>query len=83
MIDVNKTNFTGNEFTIGLPNKKIGLFFSGAGSLAIQAKGEDGVWRSFTDLTFSPGAAQQLSLPVGTYRPVLTGGPGTIEVRLQ
>ena len=81
MIFENKTSFTSSEFvnTQSQITEKY-LVIDGPGPVAIEQKGEDGVWRSVPELTFTGSQAIIFSIKAGPWRVAITGGPTTVEV---
>lgn len=59
---------------------EIWLGVSGTGSVAIEFMGEDGVFRSYPQGTFTSPAANMVMMKAGQYRFNVTGGPITIDL---
>jgi hypothetical protein len=58
------------------------LMASGTGTLTVEIKGEDGVFRSFPETTLSCPIATSLELPNGDFRLTATVGALIVEIRL-
>lgn len=83
-IYIDKTTFTGPSLdaTSQSPDQ-LYLTITGPGPVAVEQRGEDGVWRSFPQTTFSGTQAQIVTIRRGMYRIVITAAAATtVEVSL-
>ena len=67
----NKTAFTSEEYYLESQNSPaLGLWIgvTGAGPVYIEVKGNDGVWRTYPELTFTSTTAQLINLKRGWVR---------------
>lgn len=62
-----KTAFTSEPYVMS-SNDPIWVGVTGAGPVYIEVKGEDGVWRTYPELTFSGTTAQLVTLKKGLVR---------------
>lgn len=79
MIFSDKTGFLSPEFNIG--NEAIveaHVTITGPGPVYIEQKGEDGVWRTFPEMTFTESAAYIMSLRGAPTR-IYIDGVTTVE----
>lgn len=53
---------------------------SGTGSVAIEFMGDDGIFRSYPQGTFTSPAANVVMMKAGQYRFNVTGGPITLDL---
>ena len=53
---------------------------SGTGSVAIEFMGDDGIFRSYPQGTFTAPAANMVVMKAGQYRFNVTGGPITLDL---
>lgn len=78
MIYKNLTNTTTNDIS-SERKQDIWLGISGTGTVAIEFFGEDGIYHTFPQATFTAPTAQVVTVPARKYRFKVTGGPLTIE----
>ncbi len=82
MIFVNKTAFQSEEFNIGFDNiVDAHVTITGDGPVSIEQLGEDAVWRTFPETTFTETGAYIVSLRGAKTRINITGGT-TVEFRV-
>lgn len=78
-----KTAFTSDPFLNDILAKKAIVLVSGTGECKIEHKGADDIFRSYPNLTFTGPIAQDVILPEGEFRVVITAGSATtVEIQL-
>lgn len=80
---LNQAAFTSDPLTLlGPPGGDVFLGITGAGPVALEHQGLDGVWRSWPETTFSGPAAAVVRMPSGSFRVVISGaGPTTVDLQ--
>jgi len=79
MIFKNQTSFTSLDLGPAFDGT-LQVHITGPGPVAIEFKGEDGIYRSFPESTFEGPKAVLVNVPPVFYRVKITGGPTTVEV---
>lgn len=83
MLFKDQTNFTSEPINFrdqGMKDIFVGV--TGPGPVALELQCDDGVWRSYPETRFSAEAARIVSLPMGLWRVVISGGPTTVQVSM-
>lgn len=83
MIIKEQNNFTSDPIPFrddGL--RKVFIGVTGPGPVALELLCDDKVWRSYPETTFTGPVAKVVTLPSGSWRVKVTGGPTTVQVTL-